>query len=306
MVRILIHFFRKRSKFIGRLFTSFQFRLYLVNWIELILLSFGLKSKIYLSFKSGFFLKDFRKDYWRYLKYYKRAIDYNVSFSNTERKIIAHIKNFDIILADNINGIYQINEVFVKQIYNHFDFRDKTIIDIGGYIGDTAIFFTSKGAKKVNIYEINPQIFDTLNENIKINQLQDKITAHNYGISNKSKISDFYSTEKIGSSGTYLNFSKSMKITEKRNIKLVAFKCILKEPVDIIKIDCEGCEYEILLSILKDNLYNLINDGIILEAHNLDNHRNPEYAKELIKKIGFKVVDLNIKGNNWELILAKP
>lgn len=49
----------------------------------------------------------------------------------------------------------------------------------------------------------------------------------------------------------------------------------------------EGCEYRILENILQNNFFEKINEGIIIEIHNIDSKRNSDYARSLIKKIGF-------------------
>ena len=52
-------------------------------------------------------------------------------------------------------------------------------------------------------------------------------------------------------------------------------------------MDCEGSEYAILETILNEGLQDKIKEGIILEAHYIDEKRNLKYIKELIKKMGF-------------------
>ncbi|KKM98496.1 hypothetical protein LCGC14_1157430, partial [marine sediment metagenome] len=74
--------------------------------------------------------------------------------------------------------------------------------------------------------------------------------------------------------------------------------------IDILKIDCEGCEYAILSNILEHNLIEKINESIILEAHNLNEERNPNYAKSLLYQIGFKQIKSKKLTKDREMIIA--
>ncbi|MFA4640569.1 hypothetical protein [Pyrococcus kukulkanii] len=62
-----------------------------------------------------------------------------------------------------------------------FDYIGKIVIDISGFIGDTAVYFAVNGAKKVYAYELHPSTFELLRENIKRNTSQDIITVENIG-----------------------------------------------------------------------------------------------------------------------------
>ena len=53
----------------------------------------------------------------------------------------------------------QPSDVFLNEAYPFLPVNGKTVIDIGGYIGDTAIYFIMKGAKKVIALEPFLQTF---------------------------------------------------------------------------------------------------------------------------------------------------
>ena len=94
--------------------------------------------------------------------------------------------------------------------------------------------------------------------------------------------------------------------TDNTKTVIESFKDIIKGTIDILKIDCEGCEYKILENILQNNFFEKINEGIIIETHNIDSKRNSDYARSLIKKIGFKNIYSfkNIEFDN-ELVYSK-
>jgi len=59
-------------------------------------------------------------------------------------------------------------EIFGHGEYASLDVKDKVIIDIGAYIGDSAIYFALKGAKRVIAVEPHPGAFAEMLENINI------------------------------------------------------------------------------------------------------------------------------------------
>jgi tRNA A58 N-methylase Trm61 len=66
--------------------------------------------------------------------------------------------------------------------YEILDVKDKVVLDIGAYVGDSAIYFIRKGAKKVYAYEAVKDFYEIMLKNIELNNLQDKIIPTNKGI----------------------------------------------------------------------------------------------------------------------------
>jgi len=215
----------------------------------------------------------------------------------------AKIDCYSILFPNQIEAIDLVHEIFIRNTYGKYDIINKSVIDIGGYVGSSAIYFISKGAKIVYTYEINKNCFTLLKRNINKNFLQDKIKAINIGIGKHNKKGIFYESKtNIGRSGVLIERYNDDEIKEKVSIDLIPISEILKTPIDIIKIDCEGSEYEILEDIYEKNLMHLINDGIILEGHNIDEFYNIEYLKTLVIRLGFK--NFECYGKNIFIIYA--
>jgi len=47
------------------------------------------------------------------------------------------------------------------------DVKNKSVVDIGAFVGDTAIYFAIKGAEKVIAIEPHPGAYEELAENIE-------------------------------------------------------------------------------------------------------------------------------------------
>lgn len=293
IVKRIFKYIRNKSELFDKIYYIVNQRKNIYNWINLIHLLLKLKKKLNLDFKCGFSFQDFEFKYWKYLVYYLNAINKGFTFKIEEGKIIAYLDQLKIQFLDKINGIYQLNEILITESYKNFDYKNKIVFDIGGFIGISALYFVLNGAKKVNTFEVNEEVYNVLLNNISNNNYSNKITAFNTGISDDYKEKFLNITEIRGSSGFFNEFSKSMNIKEKRKIKLIPFNTVMKENVDILKIDCEGCEFEILNNILDNKLIEKINEGIILEAHYLDEIKNPNYALLLLNKIGFRKIVSN-------------
>ena len=135
-------------------------------------------------------------------------------------------------------------EVFVNEDYKFLNVKDKNVLDIGAFVGDSPIYFILKGAKEVYAIEPHPDAYNEMLENIKLNNMEDKIVPINVGIS--------YESDYISISTTKANTQHILLKPEERGCKIPAYslsKLIEKYNIDaqILKIDCEGCEYDIIL-----------------------------------------------------------
>lgn len=77
--------------------------------------------------------------------------------------------------------------IFEKKIYNNLEVRGKIVIDVGGYLGDAAVYFAKCGAKRVYSIEAYPELAGLIKENAKLNGV--KITVINRTISPARRVS---------------------------------------------------------------------------------------------------------------------
>lgn len=163
------------------------------------------------------------------------------------------------------SGIFELKETFLDDLYGYFDVKGKTVLDIGAFIGDTAIYFATKGARKVIAYEPVPFIYKMAKKNIKLNKFENIVQIVNEAVGVKEGFAEIYYSEKHpGGSSLY----KSEESCKKIRVKVTSFKNIVDNlgHVDILKMDCEGAELEILPTAYMDDSLNKI-DQMILEVH---------------------------------------
>ena len=180
------------------------------------------------------------------------------------------------------NGIENgdIYNIFIKNEYQMLKTKGKVIVDIGANIGDSAIYFAIKGAEKIIGFEpfYNNYIF--AKKNFKENLLEEKCNIFLAGCSGKSgKI-------KLNSEMKNDVDSKVDYFDQGEEIPLYSLDQIINDfnvpQKSILKMDCEGCEYESILLASRDTLRTF--DEILLEYHHgyLD-------VVEKLKKCGFNV-----------------
>ena len=85
-----------------------------------------------------------------------------------------------------------IQAVFFDEVYGELDVKDKIVVDIGANIGDTAIYFASKGAQ-VYALEIDERRYKIIQEHLKINpDLAKRIIPINAAFGSEGEV-EFYS-----------------------------------------------------------------------------------------------------------------
>ncbi len=303
--KILAHFFS--NKFLNRIFPQsksygkifWKIRNFLIdfpwwhkniiNWYDLFLIFLNIKKQKDIVFKNNYVFEKCNKKNWHILKRWVRLLENEIEFEFRGNSVFIRINNLELYFPRANNVCDVVVEIFINRDYDQFDYKDKSVIDIGGFVGESAIHFISQGAKKVEVYEINRNSFKFLKKNVKINNMEEKIYAYNIGIASEGKTHTYYVKDRPSASSLYFKEETVLELTESsHSVELKPFNEILKEQVDILKIDCEGCEYDILEDILKNNLVEYIREGIVMEGHNIDKMRNLDYLVTLLQKIGFK------------------
>ena len=168
--------------------------------------------------------------------------------------------------------------VFFEEVYKMFPVKDQTIIDVGANIGDSSIYFALKGAKKIIAIEPFPANYELAKKNIELNNLQKIIDIDLAGCSNKSG----FLTVDNKKSGGGVSLTSSTTGTK---IPLFSLENILEQNnlnSAILKMDCEGCEYD---SILKT-------DDKIIEKFStiiIEYHYGYQNLVEKLENCGFRV-----------------
>ena len=180
-----------------------------------------------------------------------------------------------IDLGDDNGDIYA---VFFEKAYDFLPVCDKIVIDIGANIGDSSIYFALKGAKKVIAIEPLPKNFQLAKKNIQLNDLDNKIDLLLSGCSNKQGFL-VIDEEKSGAGS---DLKKSIHGTE---ISLITLSDIVSKydiSSAVLKLDCEGCEYDVIMTTDKSILTKFTHIQI-------EYHYGYKNLKNKLENCGFKV-----------------
>lgn len=147
---------------------------------------------------------------------------------------------FELIGSHVASGlIFLVNE-FLNGDYK-CNCQDKVVLDIGGFQGETAVFFSVLGAKKVIIYEPVASHHRFIKQNVEMNRVNAEI--HDEAIGRRNEVKTINYDEITVGLGFEGSGSKKMNV-KIRNVAEV----IDTSGADIAKLDCEGGE-ESLLSV---------------------------------------------------------
>lgn len=212
----------------------------------------------------------------------------------------------NITIRQNVWDARIVQETFVEKQY-HVPIPDGVVIDIGGYIGDFSLYAVKYlGARKVIVCEPIIENFKILEKNIINNNYGNKIIAINKAVSGL-RGEDVTLNVKIDGDEVHASEYKFLNdFTEKRKVPGITvselFDLYKLDFIDLLKIDCEGGEYDILLN-MDDHLFHKINN-IIFEFHRIAGFEN-NIKKVLDKLMAF---GYNIRENinsGHRIIFAK-
>jgi FkbM family methyltransferase len=187
--------------------------------------------------------------------------------------------------------------VFVESCYRFLPVAGKTVIDIGANIADSTIFFCLKGAERVIGLEPFPHNYEIARRNIESNKLSAKVSLSMAGLgANSENIS--ICPEYSSNEGSHAVDSGKGVEVPMLTLEDVIKKYVLSGSDAVLKMDCEGCEYETIdtssIEVLRRFEY------IQIEYHN-----GYKTIREKLERCGFDVsVDRPLARRDAKLFLG--
>jgi FkbM family methyltransferase len=239
-------------------------------WVDFSFQSSNEKKRIFFRNGTSFFLT--WPEYWKIRDVISAG--YGVSQLGDD---LFQIQKVPVTLVGSSEMLKSISE---GSGFYDFDCVDKTVLDIGGFQGESAVIFSSMGAKKVIIYEPVPNHQETIKKNVLLNHVNAEL--HEEGIGNSD------SFETINYTSTDLGFGHGSNGSNQLKIRLRNITRIIDESgADVAKFNCEGAEESLVCVppevLRKINIY-------IIMAH------SPEISNAIIRKFnssGFSLIRKN-------------
>jgi FkbM family methyltransferase len=195
-------------------------------------------------------------------------------------------------------------EIFLDEDYGTVP-DDSIVLDLGAHMGVFSVYATTT-ARNVVVYAYEPfaEFYKVLKENVRLNGRDEAVHCFNAAVASEAGSRDLYLK-----SGTFF-FPTLLDKTNSDHEAPVAVRCttlleIMEsnhlERVDLLKMDCEGAEYEILYTTPPSYLERIAE--IRMEYHNLDSdERHVDGLKRFFTRSGFVVTQLRpVSGTNGTL-----
>lgn len=253
---------------------------------------------LYISFlKIGIFAKKMKARSFYLYEYVSKIPKFTdwymvfVGFIFTGKFFLVRMKYKDLnFVANHYIDLMTLLETYQDKQYDIGSKNKLNVIDIGANIGDFSIKAAVDGAVNVYAYEPVRSTYELLQSNIAINGIKN-VKSFNYGVSNLMGKSLINVSPASGLSSLFSG-SRSKKTEE---IRLVTIDKIFREnnikKCDLLKVDCEGAEYDIFTN-LSAKIFDKI-DNIAVEFHEGITGRSKYELVDIFRTNGFKVVVKN-------------
>ena len=196
------------------------------------------------------------------------------------------------------NDFMVLNEVIGDQVYTRRDWElppTPTIVDVGAYIGDFSVFAKYLWPDaRIYAFEPHPDNFRLLIDNLQLNGYTATVV--------QAAVAAQKGTRTLVSDGT-LNYGKySLLRTGPAAVesRAVMLQDVVRAPIDLLKIDCEGGEYEILESLVSTGYIRQVM-GIAMEWHRVPGRNGPIEVTRMLDGFSVSAVEANKDGSTGTL-----
>lgn len=172
------------------------------------------------------------------------------------KPILLRLKNGLNFYVWGLMDVWTVKEVVLDKQYEEVREigKNDVVVDIGGGIGDFSVLASTR-ARKVFSCEVDSNRVALMKKNIKVNNVKNVIIVQR-------------------------------RVRSLKNL----FRLLKIERCNFLKVDCEGCEYQIFADA-QDSLKKI--EHIVMEVHLFDKQMVDKFAKlrEMLKSNGFSVVE---------------
>jgi FkbM family methyltransferase len=188
--------------------------------------------------------------------------------------------------------VWSIKETFLDRFYERYGFTIQpgwTVIDVGAGLGDFTLFAARTSGTRVLAFEPFPESFGLLTENMALNRADNvMVFPEAVGSTEGSLLLDLTGGEPLQfqSRAAPVTHPESQISVKSRPLQEIINRQDI-ENCDLLKLDCEGAEYDILMKSPHEALNKI--RRIVMEYHDhVTEFSHKDLADFLIEQ-GFKV-----------------
>jgi len=256
------------------------------NWPQVTLFRLGFTNHVFAEWRSGGSTVVESQEEWARLKLrylwcveLLKAYGHRASVMNGEIQFTFHNQLLRFKIDPMLEAYSVLLEQFVYEDYKWLRVEGKQVLDVGASIGDSAVYFAVRGAAQVYALEPYPYAYRFAETNIKLNALERQITLLNVGCGKEGTIT--VNPELKNDPSSELVACETGEKVRILSLKRLVESFGLNDAV--AKIDCEGCEYEVILGAADRELRTF--SQMIIEYH-----REFSRLMDRMESAGFRVV----------------
>lgn len=205
-----------------------------------------------------------------------------------------------IICRNNTESWLPIFEIFVEDVYRLGNIDQSAtsslcVVDVGGHIGCFTLAIASRFPNsEIFVYEPSRTTYEILVRNGELNGFSGRMRTFEAAVGSRAGRETFYEAGDVSCGSSLIQIPGGVESI----VDVVAFDAVVTEAgehINILKIDCEGGEYDIVLN--SDRVSWGAIDTVLLEYHVVANHNIGEIETRL-SELGFEL--------RWKQVMSSP
>ena len=221
------------------------------SWPRVFLVKFGIIKRAEICFRNGYIFTLEPQGFGNLtglIGFFRDFPEGKVEKNGTVR---FRYREKDIVFSFGSVGVHSFERIEWGDFFKDEDIKEKTVIDFGCSIGDTPIWFGTRGAKRVIGFEMLPYRHNLALRNVSLNKLDEVCQVKNEAVGGRrGKITVNTKQEHSEHYSQLDDLAKRGPRTVE--IPVVTLADIVKdyevEDGSIIKSDIQGGEYEVFMS----------------------------------------------------------